>query len=208
MPTSSAAISSAPTSVVGSIAGGAGGPPQVVVASTMGMNNGGSALNGITTNCVQSQPMMTSQPQRMPTMPNAPNQNINLVTALQGNPGGPQLQPGKNWQKLLKFFKRCIYKFEMFLKWAFLNLRHFQWIFIFLRNWELLNDLDFLFWRVIINILLLGFWKKDLTQVCNNVVASIKTSLRKLCKLQKICHFRLEFEASYNLLYAQQSSLW
>ena len=126
MPTSSAAISSAPTSVVGSIAGGAGGPPQVVVASTMGMNNGGSALNGITTNCVQSQPMMTSQPQRMPTMPNAPNQNINLVTALQGNPGGPQLQPGKNWQKLLKFFKRCIYKFEMFLKWAFLNLRHFQ----------------------------------------------------------------------------------
>ena len=94
LPTSSAA--SAPTSVVGSIAGGgAGGPPQVVVASTMGMNNGGSALNGITTNCVQTQPMMTSQPQRMPTMPNAPNQNINLVTALQGNPGGPQLQPGR-----------------------------------------------------------------------------------------------------------------
>ena len=101
MPTSSAAGSSAPTSVVGSIAGGAGGPPQVVVASTMGMNNGGSALNGITTNCVQSQPMMTSQPQRMPTMPNAPNQNINLVTALQGNPGGPQLQPGKTCVKWL-----------------------------------------------------------------------------------------------------------
>ena len=109
MPSSSAANSSAPTSVVGSIAGGGGGgPPQVVVASTMGMNNGGSALNGITTNCVQSQPMMTSQPQRMPTMPNAPNQNINLVTALQGNPGGPQLQPGKTWEKLLRLF--CMYR--------------------------------------------------------------------------------------------------
>ena len=75
--------SAAPTSVVGSIAGG----PQVVVASTMGINNGGSTLNGITTNCVPTQPMMTSSPQGM-RLPSNPN--INLVNALQGNPGAQQ----------------------------------------------------------------------------------------------------------------------
>ena len=80
----------ASTSAVGSIAPG-GGPPQVVVASSMGMNNGGgSTLNGITTtNCVQSQPMMTSTPQMMGVRaPSTPN--INLVNALQGAPGSQQ----------------------------------------------------------------------------------------------------------------------
>ena len=89
-PSSSSSGPMASTSAVGSIAPG-GGPPQVVVASSMGMNNGGgSTLNGITTtNCVQSQPMMTSTPQMMGVRaPSTPN--INLVNALQGAPGSQQ----------------------------------------------------------------------------------------------------------------------
>ena len=87
-PSSSSSGPMASTSAVGSIA--PGGPPQVVVASSMGMNNGGSTLNGITTtNCVQSQPMMTSTPQMMGVRaPSTPN--INLVNALQGAPGSQQ----------------------------------------------------------------------------------------------------------------------
>ena len=89
-PSSSSSGPMASTSAVGSIAPG-GGPPQVVVASSMGMNNGGgSTLNGITTtNCVQSQPMMTSTPQMMGVRaPSTPNKN--LVNALQGAPGSQQ----------------------------------------------------------------------------------------------------------------------
>ena len=75
--------SSAPTSVVGSIAGG----PQVVVASG-GMNP--TTMNGVTTNCVMGTPQSMITPGVGPhvrppnSMPNNPN--INLVNALQPQP--------------------------------------------------------------------------------------------------------------------------